>query len=160
MRFTSLENRRSGRMAASTSSSPSQQSRFAEFVKGVPLVTLIVMLVCVVVYIADNLGDFSANMALFSISPYMVLTYAQVYRIITAAFTHGGIMHIGMNMMSLYQLGSGLVCTILQGCSCPVTYLFGAGTPVWIAAILFYSSFVYTLHWLTVCLHGLGAIIL
>ena len=34
----------------------------------------------------------------------------QYYRIATAAFTHGGILHILMNMMSLLQLGALLVC--------------------------------------------------
>ena len=73
------------------------------------MVTLIIMAICIIVYIADNLGDFYKNLLLFSISPYMVLYRGEVYRIITAAFCHGGLMHIGMNMMSLYQLGGGLV---------------------------------------------------
>lgn len=37
--------------------------------------------------------------------PYYVLNYHQYYRIFSAAFLHGSIFHIGLNMLSLYWLG-------------------------------------------------------
>src|SRR3546814_6069720 len=37
----------------------------------------------------------------------------QVYRLFTSAFTHGGILHILMNMMSLLSLGASIVRAIL-----------------------------------------------
>jgi membrane associated rhomboid family serine protease len=83
-------------------------SRFREFISSVPLVTLLIMSICIIVYIADNLGNFNVNTFQFSISPYYVLFKFQLYRIISAAFTHGGLMHIGMNMLSFLQIGSGL----------------------------------------------------
>lgn len=90
--------------------SPAPPSRLAELVNGMPLVTLVLIFVNVLVYVCDNLGDFSANTATFSISAASVLSQLELWRIVSAAFVHGGIMHIGMNMMSLYQLGAGLVC--------------------------------------------------
>lgn len=39
------------------------------------------------------------------LSPNSVLVYHQYYRIFTAAFLHGSIVHIGVNMLSLYWLG-------------------------------------------------------
>ena len=37
--------------------------------------------------------------------PAYVLAYHQWYRLVTAAFLHGSIFHIGLNMLSLYWLG-------------------------------------------------------
>lgn len=39
------------------------------------------------------------------LSPNSILIYHQYYRIFTAAFLHGSIFHIGVNMLSLYWLG-------------------------------------------------------
>lgn len=39
----------------------------------------------------------------------------ETYRIVTGAFLHGGVMHIGFNMLLLYQLGSLLERTIGLG---------------------------------------------
>jgi membrane associated rhomboid family serine protease len=39
------------------------------------------------------------------LTPQLVLEYHQWWRIITSAFLHGGIAHIGLNMLSLFWLG-------------------------------------------------------
>lgn len=39
------------------------------------------------------------------LAPFQVLVYHQYYRIFTAAFLHGSIIHLGVNMLSLYWLG-------------------------------------------------------
>lgn len=39
------------------------------------------------------------------LAPVEVLQYHQYYRIFTAAFLHGSIVHLGVNMLSLYWLG-------------------------------------------------------
>jgi membrane associated rhomboid family serine protease len=44
----------------------------------------------------------------FTFFPYNVLYKGEWYRMFTSAFLHGGLMHIGMNMMSLIALGGGL----------------------------------------------------
>jgi rhomboid protease GluP len=41
-------------------------------------------------------------------SPYGIFILHQWYRLITAMFLHGGLIHIGVNMMSLMQLGPAL----------------------------------------------------
>jgi membrane associated rhomboid family serine protease len=100
--------------ARMSSTTPPQQGRFRELVSNVPLVTLLCLIINIVVYIADNLGNYGENVALFSISAQSVLKL-QLYRLITASFVHGGLLHIGMNMMSLFALGP------------PVEQMFGTG---------------------------------
>jgi len=41
-------------------------------------------------------------------SPYFIYIHHQWYRLITAMFLHGGLIHIGFNMMALLQLGPAL----------------------------------------------------
>jgi rhomboid protease GluP len=41
-------------------------------------------------------------------SPYFIYIHHQWYRLITAMFLHGGLIHIGFNMMALMQLGPAL----------------------------------------------------
>lgn len=75
---------------ATTTQQP--RGRFHELVSNTPLVTLLVTTVCIVVYVADNIGEFYLNIMEFSIVPYLVIYDLQLYRIITAAFVHGGLM--------------------------------------------------------------------
>lgn len=60
------------------------------------------MLVHVLIFLS------SASLNLFSIAAAPVLYQGQWYRLLSSSFTHGGIFHIGMNMMSLMQLGPSL----------------------------------------------------
>src|SRR5260370_29641491 len=41
-------------------------------------------------------------------APYGIYVQHQWYRLITAMFLHGGLIHIGFNMMALMQLGPAL----------------------------------------------------
>lgn len=43
--------------------------------------------------------------ALGALAPVDVLQYGQWWRIVTGAFLHGGLLHIGVNMISLWSLG-------------------------------------------------------
>lgn len=83
-------------------------TRLQEFFAATPLVTLAILCTCVAVFVADSIGDFNAALAAFSLSPAACFGDVQLYRIVTAAFTHGSILHIGMNMVSLVSLGSSL----------------------------------------------------
>jgi membrane associated rhomboid family serine protease len=47
----------------------------------------------------------SYSLNTFAISPALVINRQEYYRIISSAFTHSGIFHIGMNMMAMMQLG-------------------------------------------------------
>ncbi len=84
------------------------RGRIAEFFGSVPLVTLIVLLSCVIIYVVEVAGDFWSALALFSLSPATVFGDLQLYRIVTAAFTHASVLHVGMNMLSFVALGSSL----------------------------------------------------
>lgn len=121
-------------MSSSTSGPHPPRGRLAEAAASVPLVTLAIFCACVCVYVADNLGDFYACLRDFSLVPSLVLPpHYQVYRIVTAAYTHGSLLHVGMNMLSLLALGGGLEPTfgslqyalvqVLLTVACGVTYI-------------------------------------
>jgi membrane associated rhomboid family serine protease len=80
-------------------------NRIAELVSKIPLVT--------VGLLALNIGIHGC-VFLFSLPSYkLAISAAQIlngefYRIITSTFTHGGLLHIFMNMSSLLQLGTSL----------------------------------------------------
>lgn len=52
----------------------------------------------------DDAG-FNRVLVAGALVPAFVLQYGQWWRIITGAFLHGGLIHIGVNMMSLWFLG-------------------------------------------------------
>jgi len=59
---------------------------------------------------SDLLSGFGGNgmqrvLAEGALIPVAVLQYGQWWRILTGAFLHGGLIHIGVNMMSLWFLG-------------------------------------------------------
>lgn len=99
-----------GRMSSPADpNAPAQQrGRFAEFVSGVPLVTLSLLILNIAVYVGGLLGDYGALLSFSAIQPAAVIEGHQFWRIVTCAFVHGGLMHIGMNMLSLFALGTGL----------------------------------------------------
>ena len=71
-----------------------------------PICTLLILILNILVHILIFL--FSWNLSNFSIATIPIFYYGEWYRIITSAFVHGGIFHIGMNMMSLCQLAPAL----------------------------------------------------
>jgi membrane associated rhomboid family serine protease len=82
------------------------QSRLREVVDAVPLATLFLLVVNIAVYgltvaMPLNIGE-------YAISAYLVAYKLELHRMITAAFLHGGLMHVGMNMMTLYYIGAAL----------------------------------------------------
>ncbi|HEY1428205.1 MAG TPA: rhomboid family intramembrane serine protease, partial [Candidatus Tumulicola sp.] len=50
-------------------------------------------------------GDLTGVLAAGSLYPAAVLHDGQWWRIVTGAFLHGGLMHLGVNMLSLWILG-------------------------------------------------------
>jgi membrane associated rhomboid family serine protease len=82
------------------------QNRLREVVDAIPLATLFLLVVNVAVYgltvaVPLNIGE-------YAISAYLVAYKLELHRMITAAFLHGGLMHVGMNMMTLYYIGAAL----------------------------------------------------
>ena len=72
----------------------------------VPFVTKTLMGINILVHVLIFLT--TANLGSFVINAQWVWNKGEYYRIVTSAFTHSGILHIAMNMSSLYQLGSSL----------------------------------------------------
>ena len=88
---------------------PPGQGRLAELLGSFPLVTLAVTALCLCVYVACNLApDFGSAVGAAAIVPALVVGDLQLYRLVTCAFTHLSALHIGMNMVSLFGLGSSL----------------------------------------------------
>jgi rhomboid domain-containing protein 1 len=82
------------------------RSSASSYLGTIPATTKLLVAVCVVVHIFIFLTSFPLNNV--AINGYLVLYQHEYYRIVSAAFVHGGIMHIAMNMSSLIQLGSTL----------------------------------------------------
>jgi membrane associated rhomboid family serine protease len=83
--------------------------RLREFFGSLPLVTLCLTGLCVLVFVLDTcVFDFSESLSASSMSPATVAGGLELYRLVTAAFTHGSVMHIGMNMVSFVSLASSL----------------------------------------------------
>jgi len=80
-------------------------NRVAELASKIPLVT--VSLLFLNVGIHGMVFMFNLPTHKLAISAAQILN-GEFYRIITSTFTHGGIMHIFMNMSSLLQLGASL----------------------------------------------------
>ena len=93
----------------------------SEFFGGHAPVTTIILIVNIVMFIlsllvtfkTEETGGFSllfgmGNEALYRLgasNPYAVLVLHQWWRLITASFLHGGLLHIGFNMMVLLDIG-------------------------------------------------------
>eukprot|EP01138_Halocafeteria_seosinensis_P007151 gb/GECG01007312.1/.p1 GENE.gb/GECG01007312.1/~~gb/GECG01007312.1/.p1 ORF type:complete len:296 (+),score=11.46 gb/GECG01007312.1/:1-888(+) len=91
---------------SSPSSEGSSGSRVQEALNGIPLGTLTILAVNIGIFVAQSLFDFSVGEYAIAAAP--VIYNGQIYRIYSAALLHGGLMHIGMNMMSVMSLGSAL----------------------------------------------------
>jgi membrane associated rhomboid family serine protease len=72
---------------------------------GRPVVTISIIALCALVFVADFVTGGRVNQALMYYAPF---TLIEPWRALTAAFTHGGFIHIALNMYSLYIFGSAL----------------------------------------------------
>ena len=81
-------------------------SRAAETLSQLPLATLSVMALCIAVFGFQLLLD--PPLEQFTMCPRQVIYHHQVYRVITSTLFHGSFMHIAMNMMSTYVIGTSL----------------------------------------------------
>eukprot|EP00594_Rhizosolenia_setigera_P017555 CAMPEP_0178974320 /NCGR_PEP_ID=MMETSP0789-20121207/22384_1 /TAXON_ID=3005 /ORGANISM="Rhizosolenia setigera, Strain CCMP 1694" /LENGTH=363 /DNA_ID=CAMNT_0020662627 /DNA_START=30 /DNA_END=1118 /DNA_ORIENTATION=+ len=83
-------------------SSASSPSRLNEVISSTPLTTKVFLSLCVVTYIYQLLFD--PNLSTYTNCPRNILYLKEYYRIITSSFFHGGLMHLGMNMMAFYSI--------------------------------------------------------
>ncbi len=73
-----------------------------------PVVTTGVFVVCVAVYLLGAVGVVTEAVLRFSMWPLQIALNGEFYRLITAAFLHGSLLHIGFNMLVLWSVGPTL----------------------------------------------------
>ena len=81
-------------------------SRASEVLNKTPLTNLIIIGSCSLAFVYQIIGD--PNLVDYTMCPRNVIYLHEFYRIITSAFFHGSIMHLGMNMMSTYAIGNAI----------------------------------------------------
>lgn len=86
--------------------SASTSNRLNDLLMSFTFLTRVLLFVNVAIHIVIFLFSFSIGN--FAISAYSVLYAYEYYRIVSSAFVHVGLLHIGMNMSSLLQLGPDL----------------------------------------------------
>lgn len=84
----------------------SASNRLNDLLMSFTFLTRVLLFVNVAIHIIIFLFSFSIGN--FAISAYSVLYGYEYYRVVSSAFVHVGLLHIGMNMSSLLQLGPDL----------------------------------------------------
>lgn len=81
-----------------------------------PRVTFTIIGICVAIHLLPWAGVVSSNWLVqwFSLWPRAV-AFGEVWRLITAAFLHGGLLHLLMNMYMLFVLGKQLEFALGRG---------------------------------------------
>lgn len=79
-------------------------SRFQEVARTVPPGTVGAMGLNAALFVVQIVGD--VPLPRVTLCPERVLYRGEIYRIVTSAFFHGGLVHIAMNMVSLSAVGS------------------------------------------------------
>ena len=83
------------------------ENRCKEFFSSVPLTTVFLLVVNLFIHACVFL--FTIETRDFSLHPNRIIFFSEYYRCVSAALLHGGAMHILMNMMTLFSLGTSLV---------------------------------------------------
>lgn len=94
-------------VAEGRESAPVVRSALGAQVPSKPYVTYALISACVVVFGLQSLlgNDFTSRWEMW---PNGVAAFDQYYRLLTATFMHGGLLHIGFNMYVLWALGPAL----------------------------------------------------
>lgn len=70
-------------------------------------VTRVIIGICLAVFLLDSAG--SENLFVqFGVNQIAITEFGEYYRLITAMFIHGSIIHIAFNMLILFQFGSAI----------------------------------------------------
>lgn len=103
-------------MSGGTGSAPRtlQGTRGGGIFNYLPLTTTFFMACCLLTFLAQFFVPDVASTSTFSIMPVRVAFFFEWYRLVSSAFFHGGLMHIGFNMMTLYAMGTSLVSTVMR----------------------------------------------
>ncbi|DBB00275.1 hypothetical protein WJX77_004330 [Trebouxia sp. C0004] len=72
-----------------------------------PLLTKAILVVCLGIYAVQLLLGYD-NYGLVCLAAQSVTQKLQVYRLVTSAFVHGGLLHVAFNMMAFVPIGTSL----------------------------------------------------
>jgi rhomboid protease GluP len=81
-------------------------ARAQEYLASIPVVTKILLIFNIVVHVAIFVS--SLPLAYVAINPILIIVRGEYYRLVSSAFVHGGLLHIGMNMSTLLAIGGAL----------------------------------------------------
>ena len=70
-----------------------------------PIVTYALIVLCVIMFIVSGFGYSTEALLLFGANYGPLVKSGEIYRLITCMFLHGGIIHLGLNMYSLFVIG-------------------------------------------------------
>lgn len=84
----------------------SGMSRFQELIRSTPPTTCGCISLCIALFILQVILDFPITSV--TLCPRLVIFNHEYYRIITSSLFHGGLLHIGMNMMSTLTISTWL----------------------------------------------------
>ena len=70
-----------------------------------PIITYIIMILCIVMFVISGFGLSTELLVKYGASYGPYVKNGEVYRMISYMFLHGGMMHIFLNMYSLYVVG-------------------------------------------------------
>ena len=70
-----------------------------------PIATYVLIALCVIMFIISGFGYSTEALLLFGANYGPLVKSGEIYRLITCMFLHGGIIHLGLNMYSLFIIG-------------------------------------------------------
>ena len=82
-----------------SNNTPSTTPSIQEYYQNIPFGTFISFIICILLQI--GIYVFGLQLGTYTILPIAVIYQYEWHRIITSAFFHNGLIHIGFNMLSL-----------------------------------------------------------
>ena len=71
-----------------------------------PIVTITLIILCIIMFFISGMGYDTGKLIMFGANSTILVKNGELYRLFTYMFLHGGILHIFMNMYSLYIVGT------------------------------------------------------
>ena len=78
----------------------------AGFIPSARFVTVVLVMVNIALYIGDQLNPTRPIARAGAESGILIMTYGQWYRLFTAGYLHGGLLHVLMNMWAMFDLSA------------------------------------------------------
>ncbi|MFZ9309831.1 MAG: rhomboid family intramembrane serine protease [Candidatus Nanopelagicales bacterium] len=104
-------------------------------------VTRVIIGICLAIFLLDEAGSGDLFIQ-FGVNQIAITEFGEYYRLITAMFIHGSIIHIAFNMLILFQFGSAIEEFI--GSARFILLYFAAGIGGSVASFLFNNPFAFS----------------